>query len=197
EIAPSYLETVRQMLVAEIGEEQVLDKGVKIYTGLDVDKQTKAQESVQAGLRALDKRQGFRGPLKNLTDSKAVAEMLLATRNSLMDEFSPERIMKPDGTFDPRGPLNLTGKDEKGQPLPVLPAYVPIGKVVQGIVTKVDDAAGLTFVRFAESKGLIDLESMVWARKPDPQLKSAEAPVKKPSAALAVGDVISVKVVGK
>ena len=69
EIAPSYLEVVRQMLVAEIGEDQVLDKGIKIYTSLDLDKQIKAQEEVQAGLRAVDKRQGFRGPLKNLTDS--------------------------------------------------------------------------------------------------------------------------------
>src|SRR5665213_662649 len=44
---------------------------------------------------------------------------------------------------------------------------------------------------------MIDVESMVWARKPDPTLKSIEAPLKKPSNALAVGDVISVKVVGK
>ena len=102
-----------------------------------------------------------------------------------MDEASPERILKPDGTFEPRGPLNLTGKDDKGNPLPVLPSYIPLGKVVTGVVTKVDDSTGLTYVRFAESKGLIDLESMAWARKPDPNVKSAEAPLKKPSAALA------------
>lgn len=197
EIAPSYLETIRQMLVQEVGEEMVLDKGIKIYTGLDVDKQIKAQESVQMGLRQLDKRQGFRGPLKNITDSKTVAEMLLQTRNELMDEASPERIMRPDGTFDPRGPLNLTGKDENGNATPILPAYIPLNKVVQAIVTKVDDVAGLTYVRFAECKGLIDLESMAWARKPDPSVKSAENPLRKPSSALAVGDVITVKVVGR
>lgn len=197
EIAPAYLEIVRQMLVGQIGEELVLDKGVKIYTSLDLDKQIKAQEQVQAGLRAVDKRQGFRGPLKNLTDSTTVAEMLLATRNELVDESSPERILKPDGSFEPRGPLNLTGKDDKGVILPVLAGYIPLGKIVQGIVTKVDDSTGLTYVRFAESKGLIDLESMIWARKPDPNLKSIEAPLKKPSLALQVGDVINVKVTGK
>ena len=117
ELAPSYLETVRQMLVTEIGEEEVLDKGVKIYTGLDLDKQTKAQEQVQSGLRALDKRQGFRGPTKNITDSQAIAELLLQSRNELMDEASPERILKADGTFDPRGPLNLTGRP-KGRSAP-------------------------------------------------------------------------------
>jgi penicillin-binding protein 1A len=195
EIAPSFLETVRQTLVAEIGEEQVLDKGIKVYTSLDLDKQLKAQDDVQNGLRDLDKRQGYRGPLKNLTESTAVAEMLLETRNDLMDKASPERILKPDGTFEPRGPLNLTGKDEKGNLLPVLPPYIGTGKFVQGIVTKVDDAAGLTYVRFAESKGVIDLESMSWARKPDPNVKYTDALLKKPSNALKIGDVIQVKVV--
>jgi penicillin-binding protein 1A len=197
ELAPSYLETVRQMLVNEIGEELVLDKGIKVYTSLDLPKQIKAQEEVQAGLRALDKRQGYRGPLKNITEPTQVAEFLLETRNKLMDEFSPERILKPDGTFDPRGPLNLTGKLENGEEAPVLASFIPLQKVIEGVVTKVDDVSGLVFVRFSENKGLIDLESMAWARKPDPNVKSAEAPVKKPSAALKVGDVIQVKVVAK
>lgn len=194
EMAPFYLETVRQMLVSAIGEEMVLDKGVKVYTSMDLDKQLKAQESNQTGLRALDKRQGFRGPLKNLTETKDIADFLLETRNKLMDDASPERIMKADGTFDPRGPLNLTGKDERGLPEPVLPAYIPSGKIVEGVVTKVDDALGLTFVRFAETKGVIYLETMAWARKPDPMLRSEDAAIKKPSVALKVGDVIQAKV---
>lgn len=195
ELAPSFLETVRQMLVTEIGEELVLDRGIKVYTGLDLDKQVKAQEEVQKGLRALDKRQGYRGPLKNITEPTQVAEFLLETRNKLMDEASPERILKADGTFDPRGPLNLTGKDDKGNPMPVLPSFIPLNKIVEGVVTKVDDNSGLVFVRFAENKGLIDLESMSWARKPDPNVRSTDALIKKPSAALKVGDVVQVKVV--
>lgn len=195
DLAPFYLETLRQALIAEIGEEMVLDKGIKVYTGLDLTKQVRAQEHVQNGLRALDKRQGFRGPLKNLGDDpKLFAEFLLNTRNSLMDEASPERILKPDGTFDPRGPLNITGKDEKGQTLPNLPPYAPIGKIVQGIVTKIDDDAGLVYTRFAESRALIDLETMDWARKPDTSVKSEDAKIKKASAALKVGDVILVKI---
>jgi len=194
ELAPSYLETVRQLLVSEIGEGLVFDKGIKVYTGLDLKKQLAAQEQVQAGLRNLDKRQGFRGPAKNITDPAQVAEFLLETRNKVMDDASPERILKPDGTFNPRGPLNLTGKDEHGATLPVLPAYIPLNQIVDAVVTKVDDAAGLVYVRFAESKGLIDLETMAWARKPDAQVRSEDVLLKKPSAALKVGDVIQVKV---
>ena len=197
ELAPYYLETVRQMLVQEIGEEAVLDQGIKVYTGLDLNKQIVAQDQVKAGLRALDKRQGFRGPQKNLVDTAEVAEFLLKTRNDLMDESSPMRVLRPDGTFEPRGPLNLTGKDAQGNPTPNLPAYIALNKIVPGIVTKVDDGLGLVFVRFAESKGLIDIESMKWARKPDSTQRSEDALIKKPSAALKVGDVIDVKVVAK
>lgn len=196
ELAPFYLETVRQLLVAEIGEENVLDKGIKVYTGMDFEKQIKAQEHVQKGLRELDKRQGYRGPLKNITDPQEVAEFLLKTRDRLMDEASPERILLPDGSFTPRGPLNLTGKSESGDPLKLLPDYAPLGKIVEGVVTRVDDATGLAYVRFAESKGLIDLDTMKWARKPDPNLRSEDAEIKKPSVALKVGDVILAKVSG-
>ncbi len=115
ELAPSYLETVRQLLVSEIGEGFVLDKGVKVYTGLDLKKQIAAQEQVQAGLRVLDKRQGYRGPLKNITESTQVAEFLLEVRNKTMDEASPERILKPDGTFSPRGLLISPVKMRKAQ----------------------------------------------------------------------------------
>ncbi len=196
EIAPYYLETVRQLLVAEVGEENVLDKGIKVYTGMDLEQQLKAQAEVQQGLRNLDKRQGYRGPLRNLTEPEKVAEFLLESRNKMMDDASPERILKPDGTFDPRGPLNLTGKDESGEKLPVLPDYIKPGQIVEGVVTRVDDEAGLTYVRFGEHKGLIDIDTMRWARKPDPNVRPEHAEIKKPSEALKVGDVIQVKIVG-
>ncbi len=196
EMAPFYLETVRQLLVAEIGEENVLDKGIKVYTGMDLEKQIKAQEHLQKGLRELDKRQGYRGPLRNVIEPEQVAEFLLETRNKLMDEASPERILKPDGTFEPRGPLNLTGKSESGDPLPLLPDYAPVGKIVEAVVTRVDDATGLVYARFADRKGLIDLDTMKWARKPDPNLRSEDAEIKKPSVALKVGDVILARVAG-
>ena len=82
-----------------------------------------------------------------------------------MDESSPARVFEPDGSYEVRGPLDL--KDANG-----LPDYIPLDKIIKAIVTKIDDAQGLTYVRFAENKGIIDLETMKWARKPDPNLRS-------------------------
>ncbi len=197
EVAPFYLETVRQLLVDKLGEEQVLDKGIKIQTSLDIKKQTVAQEQVAAGLRELDKRQGYRGPLKNVQDPKEIASLLLETRNKLVDEVTPVRMIQADGTIPQMGPLNLTGKDEAGHMLPNLPTYINLNQIVTGLVTQVDDQWGLVTVRFAEGRGLIDLETMNWARKPNPELRTEQALVKKPSDVLKKGDVILVKVAGK
>ncbi len=197
EMAPYFLESLRQLLVAQLGEAAVLDKGLRVYTGLDIDKQIEAQNQVRSGLRALDKRQGYRGPLENIEEPEKIAEFLLKTRNSLLQEFSPLRVINPDGTIDDLGPLNLTGKDKDGKPLPTVPAFISLGQNVPAVVTKVDDNMGLVYVRFAESKGIIDIDSMTWARKPDTNLRADNAKISKPSEALKTGDVIEVQVFAK
>lgn len=190
--APFYLETVRQMLVNEIGEEMVLDKGIKVYTALDLPKQLAAQEAVERGLRELDKRQGFRGPLKNITDPKEVGEFLMKTRNKLIAEAVPERTIQADGKFIDYGPLNLQYDLKKG-----LPFYLKLGKPTEGVVAKVDDELGLVWVRIAELEGLIDFDTMTWARQPNGEKRYDLDQIKKPSQALKVGDIVYMKVVGE
>ncbi|MCB0420097.1 MAG: transglycosylase domain-containing protein, partial [Bdellovibrionales bacterium] len=196
ELAPFYIETIRQMLVKHLGEERVLDEGIKVYTGLDLQKQREAQTQVRNGLRDLDKRQGFRGPEKKLTTPEEVAAFLLEERNNLIDETSPVRLLRPDGTFEDKKPLNLSGKDEEGSPLANIRDYLSIDQIVSAVVTQVDDKWGLVYVRFAESKGLIDIETMDWARKPNPEVHYQWSKIKKPSEALAKGDVVQVRITG-
>ncbi|MGE3973686.1 MAG: penicillin-binding protein 1A [Bdellovibrionales bacterium] len=192
--APFFIETVRQYLVQTLGEVPVLDEGLKIYTSLDLEKQMAAQKSVQDGLRELDKRQGFRGVTKNLTDSQEVAKFLVETRDALIDQYLPARTISPEGIALPvKEPLNLNKKP--GQPN--LPEYIHAGDITQGIVTKVDDVWGVVTVRFAESTGLIDLETIKWARKPNPNVMARFEELTKPSAALKAGDVIDIKILAE
>ncbi len=193
EEAPYFLETVRQHLVKTLGEDQVLNKGLRINTSLDIELQKKAQLDVQEGLRDLDKRQGYRGAPKNLADAKEIADFLLKTRNDLIDQKHQKRIIQADGTTDSLGALTLEkDPDEKN-----IPEYIELNQIVDGIVIKVDDDLGLVQVRFAETKGIIDIETMTWARKPNPEENYAAADIKAPSEALKVGDIIKVKVVGE
>ncbi|MFS4459066.1 penicillin-binding protein 1A [Bdellovibrio sp. HCB2-146] len=190
EFAPFFLETVRQLLVAQLGENMVLDKGLRIYTSLDLDKQKAAQESMVAGLKSLDKRQGYRGPLKNIAGDDVEA-FLKENQRKLILESTPERIIMPDGKFAEITPQ----KTDKHHPL--LPAFVKLKDTVEGVVEKVDDTLGLVYVRLPDAKGLIDLDSMTWARKPDPEVRWDAVPLKKPSDALKQGDVILTKIVSE
>lgn len=188
EQAPYFLEAVRTLLIPKIGEDRLLNEGLSITTSLDLPKQVAAQESVRDGLRALDKRQGFRGATENITEPQAVGDFLLKTRNEMIQKARPERIIQPDGTFVDDGPLNLAYDIKKG-----LPSYLEVGEIYRGIVSKVDDKNGLVFVKVAEVDGLIDFSTMQWARKPDADKRYDLDLLKKASDALKVGDVIQVK----
>jgi penicillin-binding protein 1A len=63
EIAPYFLEHVRQYLMTRYGAEQLYKSGFNVYTTLNVDMQVAANKALNEGLRAIDKRQGFRGPI--------------------------------------------------------------------------------------------------------------------------------------
>lgn len=202
EIAPFFVETIRQQLVKTLGESKVLDEGIRIETGLSKKNQLAAQEKMVQGLHELDKRQGYRGAKKNLSDVEEIAKVLLTTRNQLMNDATPELIIQPDGSVPARGPLDLNAhekrksdKSGKNQTDKNLPDYIKLDTITDGVVTKVDDKWGIVTVRFAENQGLIDLDTMKWARKPDPEVKSESAELKKPSTALKTGDLIKIKVV--
>jgi penicillin-binding protein 1A len=63
-----FLEYLRIQLEEKYGEEQLYKGGLKIYTTMSADMQRAAFESVRSGLKAVDKRQGFRGPVKYLKE---------------------------------------------------------------------------------------------------------------------------------
>jgi penicillin-binding protein 1A len=71
------------------------------------------------------------------------------------------------------------------------------GSVVKSVVIAIDDRKKAVTVRMGKALGTIALEDMVWARKPDPEIAYYETKLKRPSQALAVGDVILVRLNGK
>lgn len=194
-VAPYYTETVRLLAIKHLGENIVLDKGLKIKTGLDYKRQLAAQDAVDHGLRELDKRQGFRGPKRKLEANEKIEDFLKKVRDQIIDEKSPIRIVQPDGSVPSKPALDFSlSKDSSGKPVAKFPDYLTPGLITDAIVTNVDDKNGLVTVRVAETQGLIDIDTMKWARKPNPQVKSEFEEIKKPSTALAVNDIISVRI---
>jgi len=64
EPAPHFVENVRLKLMATYGETMVYKGGLQVYTTLSVPDQQAATAALREGLRQLDKRQGYRGPLR-------------------------------------------------------------------------------------------------------------------------------------
>jgi penicillin-binding protein 1A len=199
EEAQYFVEIVRQMLVAKLGEAAVLDGGLRIDTALDLKAQREANQQVRNGLHEVDKRQGYRGPLRRLTDPKEQDDFLLKTRNRLKAQASPTRVLLPDGSVEPDRPLEIYHKkDAQGRIVGNIPPYVTKELLIEALVTRVDDGLGLVHVRFADAQGLIDISDMAWARKPDPAVNFDVAPkITKPSAVLKTGDVILIRVVSE
>lgn len=187
--APFYLETVRQLLVEKVGEKALLDEGLKVYTALDAAKQEAAEQSLVAGLKELDKRQGYRGAIENISDEAAQLEFLKKSREQMLAKKTPERTIMADGNFKSYGEFNDKFDITKG-----LPSYIKLFEAQKGIVQKVDDADGLVTVQVAEVRALIDFDSFRWARKADTSKKPDADLLKKPSDALKVGDVVLLQI---
>jgi penicillin-binding protein 1A len=68
--APYFTESIRQYVERKYGKEKLYREGLRIYTALDLSLQRHAQRAVEAGLRELDKRQGFRGPIRTLSNEE-------------------------------------------------------------------------------------------------------------------------------
>jgi len=73
DVAPYYAEHIRQLLKGRIPDEDLARGGLSVYAAVDGALQKAANEAVDRGLRELDKRQGYRGPLLRLDPDEARA----------------------------------------------------------------------------------------------------------------------------
>src|SRR5262245_31624936 len=64
--APWYVEHVRRLLEERYGGTAPYQLGLQVYTAVDLTLQKAAEEALRNGLRELDQRQGFRGPIRRL-----------------------------------------------------------------------------------------------------------------------------------
>jgi penicillin-binding protein 1A len=160
EEVPVYTEHIRRYIAKKYGDDILYKEGLKIYAAVNIEMQKIARGEIEKGLYALDKRQGYRGPIKHLLPEE-------------IESFSKELQIELE-----KAPL-----DE--------------GKITQGVVIEVNNQNDTVVVRVGNTLGVIRIEDMRWARKPDPEIAYFQARVQHPGEVLSVGDVILVKVKNK
>jgi penicillin-binding protein 1A len=65
--APYFVETIRRYVADNYGDEELLQRGLRIYTTLDMRRQRIAEAAVRGGLEDLQRRLGFDGPIARLS----------------------------------------------------------------------------------------------------------------------------------
>lgn len=67
EKVPAYTEYIRRYVEEKYGKNKLYLDGLQIHTSVNIDIQKMARDEIVKGLQALDKRQGYRGPLRSIT----------------------------------------------------------------------------------------------------------------------------------
>ncbi|CAN2039637.1 penicillin-binding protein 1A [Candidatus Magnetomoraceae bacterium gMMP-15] len=85
EKVPYYTETVRSYVEKKYGQEMLYNEGLQIYTAINTDMQKIGRSEIEKGLRTIDKRRGYRGPLKHLKKDRI---------NSFLQSLQEKTLLK-------------------------------------------------------------------------------------------------------
>ena len=87
EEAPYFTEHIRRYLEEKYGADRLYKEGLTVLTTLNTDMQKAAQAAVRKNLLELDRRQGYRGPIRHVEEAEI--ETLLS---SLSEKFEKEPV---------------------------------------------------------------------------------------------------------
>lgn len=89
--APYYVTEVRRRF-SELWEQYDIDSdGLEIHTALDLEADRLAQKAVKKGLREVDKRRGWRGPIATITDSDK-QEFMIRFKDRVAKKIKAEEL---------------------------------------------------------------------------------------------------------
>jgi len=185
-----YADTVRKLLDERYGRDRVETDGLVVEVAMDPRLQRYAELALEADLRAVDRRQGWRGPRLHLDPALLKAALPLWRKELESAEPPPGQVLVWDlGRVDPEAidPGEVKEKDlariARAKPLSV-------GDTYAGLVVKVEDKVAT--VDLGNARGEIALADVTWARRFNPQ--EATAAPRRMSAVLSEGDVVTVEV---
>ncbi|OGQ34354.1 MAG: hypothetical protein A3F16_01220 [Deltaproteobacteria bacterium RIFCSPHIGHO2_12_FULL_43_9] len=186
EQAPYFTEHVRRYLIKKYGMEKVYREGLKVYTTLNLKMQKAAQKAVEAGIKQIDKRRGYRGAITNHQTNESMQSALRRIHQEQVAAAQGFSLVIP-AKNDLKSPATNESTKEELTP-------IRVGDIVHGIVLTFDSNS--VTVGVGNRKGTIPFDSMRWARTPNPDLAGWESPLIHPGEVLRVGDEILVKVTG-
>lgn len=90
--APYFTEHVRRYVLEKYGEDLLLRGGLRVYTTLNLKMQQTAKEALIGGLSELDKREGYRGPLRHIGPEGFEDFILQASKKYIVNPLKPGSV---------------------------------------------------------------------------------------------------------
>jgi penicillin-binding protein 1A len=106
--APYFTEYIRQYLEETYGRDLLYRGGLNVYTTLNLETQRSAQRALKRGLKELDEREGYRGPLRRLLPEEM---------DIFRKEIAEKPLQDPPGTDSVIEGLVESVDDQKGEVL--------------------------------------------------------------------------------
>ncbi|MCP4005959.1 MAG: PBP1A family penicillin-binding protein [bacterium] len=89
-----FVEEVRRYLVTRFGNDRVLTGGMSVKTTIDPQRQLNAYRAVRRGLRAHDRRQGYRGPIKNVPQEEWLSTLAAISESNTEVRHGEEEVYR-------------------------------------------------------------------------------------------------------
>src|SRR5690554_2825756 len=147
----------------------------------------KAEEEIWKGVREIDKRQGFKGPLASLESEESIFAKLEGQRREMYKDASLFFIFLPDGSVEPEleyeeGELEWVLEYERLEreqlksrwksyfevglhPEDDFQRFIEVGKNYEAVVTRVSNSQRMIYVSVAGVKGMIPYRGFRWAHE--------------------------------
>lgn len=188
QVGAYYAEEIRRTLIERYGEKAVLEGGLRVEIAMLPKLQAVAEEAVRNGLEAVDRRQGYRGPLGTMEAARferlkeAIARRIEeAGRRQKDAEYvadlaplakagpEPETTGEDEGAEEQRPELTPEGEAPPSAE-ELLVRSVPLrplkeGLRLTGFVTAMDDKKGIARVELVGRTAEIAFPTVKWARQ--------------------------------
>lgn len=179
QFAPWFTEYIRRYVQEKYGEQVPYTNGLRVDTTLDLTMQKSADAAMNKGLRELDKREGYSGPIRRISPE---------TFSKYTDEYHLKLLDENEDFLNVFHPL-------KTEELLTKPTPLKSDHYYEALITALDRQKQNLEVMVGRTKGMIRVHDYTWARKRN--LNSAgydgASYIKDPSPTFSVGDIVQVK----
>lgn len=176
--SPYFIETLRRQIVEKYGDRALYEDGLQITVDIDPALMKTAGKAVREGLRAIDRRNGYRGAIKKIKKDEDIEKWINDGRIRLVIEELGYDVLLPEGVIDTIEAVKFAGMKQEGD-------LLKIDSIYQGVVTSLDPKSKVAIVNVGVVKTELPMSELTWARPG----------ISQPSQILTRGDVVQIRVI--